>query len=248
VRQNDLLRFTRLAVLIGSALTFTACPAKPKNGECKTSADCAAQSGYGKVCVEGRCQECGQDGDCQTGFVCRADKCVPKPQCAADNDCAAGQMCQGERCVARPAGTCGSDRDCAEGTCQNGQCVVQKAEPPAPTVPPECLDAANFTIHFDFDKSLVTSDSEATLQRLANCLKVAPAQQVQVQGNCDERGTTQYNLALGNRRAEAARKYLSDLGVGNVDAVSFGKEHPLCREKNEGCWSRNRRDDFQIQR
>ena len=242
-------RFTRLAVLIGSALILSACPAKPKNGECKTGADCAAQSGYGKVCVDGRCQECGQDGDCQTGFVCRADKCVPKPQCAADNDCAAGQMCQGERCVARPAGTCGSDRDCAEGTCQNGQCVVQKAAaPPAPTVPSECMDAASFTIHFDFDQSVVTSDSQATLQRLADCLKVAPAQHVQVQGNCDERGTTQYNLALGHRRAESARKYLSDLGVADVDTVSYGEERPLCRENGEACWSRNRRDDFQIQR
>jgi peptidoglycan-associated lipoprotein len=250
VRHNDVLRFSRLAILIGSALTFTACPAKPKNGECKTSADCAAQSGYGKVCVDGRCQECGLDADCQAGFVCRADKCVPKPQCAGDSDCAAGQMCQGERCVTRPTGTCGSDRDCSEGTCQNGQCVVaQKAEPPPqPSIPSECMDASSFTIHFAFDTSLLASDSETTLQKLANCLRVAPAQHVQVQGNCDDRGTTQYNLALGHRRAEAARKYLSDLGIGNIDTISYGKERPLCREKNDACRSRNRRDDFQIQR
>jgi len=248
VRTKDTLRPGMLVLLLGAAMILTACPAKPKNGECKTSADCAAQSGYGKVCVEGRCQECGQDGDCQAGFVCRADKCVPKPQCGADADCGPGQMCQGERCVARPAGTCGSDRDCAEGTCQNGRCVVPTPQPAMPAVPPECQDATAFTIHFDFDKSLLTSDSQATLQKLADCLKAAPAQQVQVQGNCDERGTAQYNVALGSRRAEAARKYLSDLGIGGIDTVSYGKERPLCREKNEACWSRNRRDDFMIQR
>jgi peptidoglycan-associated lipoprotein len=239
--------------MIGAALAFTACPAKPKNGECKSSADCAAQTGYGKVCVDGRCQECGQDTDCQAGFICRADKCVPKPQCSGDSDCGAGQMCQGERCVTRPAGTCGSDRDCSEGTCQAGRCVVPaKMEPPppppSPAVPDECMDAANFTIHFAFDQALLTADSQTTLQKLSSCLKQAPAHKVQVQGNCDERGTTAYNLALGNRRADAARKYLSDLGVKGIDTISYGKERPLCREMSEACWSRNRRDDFQIQR
>jgi peptidoglycan-associated lipoprotein len=120
--------------------------------------------------------------------------------------------------------------------------------PPPPSIPAECTDAASFTIHFAFDKSLITPDSETTLQKLASCLKQAPAQQVQVQGNCDERGTTAYNLALGNRRAEAARKYLTDLGVKGIGTVSYGKERPLCTEKTEACWSRNRRDDFQIQR
>ncbi|HVO20145.1 MAG TPA: OmpA family protein [Anaeromyxobacter sp.] len=250
MKETHRQRFTWLAVVTAGALAVAGCAAKPKNGECKTSADCAAQEGYGKVCVEGRCQECGADADCQAGFVCRADKCVPKPQCSGDMDCPAGQMCQGERCLARPAGTCGSDRDCSEGTCQDGRCVVPKAEAPAPPppIPSECMEAANFTIHFDFDKSLLTSDAQATLQRLGDCLKAAPARQVQVQGNCDERGTTQYNLALGERRAEAARKYLADLGIGDVQTVSYGKERPLCREKNEACWSRNRRDDFQIQR
>lgn len=246
MKLQEMLRPGWLALLIGSALVLTACPAKPKNGECKTSPDCAAQSGYGKICVDGRCQECGQDGDCQAGFVCRSNKCTPKPQCSGDLDCPAGQTCQGERCVARAAGTCGSDRDCTEGTCQNGRCVAVK--PAKLEIPPECQDAAGFTIHFGFDESLLTSDSQASLQKLAACLKATPAQRVQVQGNCDERGTTQYNMALGNRRAEAARKYLSDLGVGDVDTVSYGKERPLCREKSEACWSRNRRDDFVIQR
>jgi peptidoglycan-associated lipoprotein len=70
-----------------------------------------------------------------------------------------------------------------------------------------------------------------------------------VQGNCDERGTTQYNVALGARRAEAAKKYLSDLGAaGSIDTVSYGEEKPLCTEATEACWAKNRRADFQIDR
>ena len=77
-------RILFLALCVSGALALSACPAKPKNGECKSGTDCAAQSGYGKVCVDGRCEECGQDGDCQAGFVCKGNKCSPKPQCAGD--------------------------------------------------------------------------------------------------------------------------------------------------------------------
>ncbi len=241
-------RVLLLALCVSGALTLTACPAKPKNGECKTSQDCASQAGYGKVCVDGRCQECGQESDCQAGFVCRSNKCTPKPVCTGDLDCPAGQTCQGERCVARAAGTCGSDRDCAGGSCQNGKCVAA-AVSDAGAVPAECEDAAGFTVRFGFDQAILTSEAQSSLQRLADCLKKAPAKRVVVQGNCDERGTSQYNMALGSRRADAARKYLTDLGVsGTLDTVSFGKEKPVCNQATEDCWAKNRRDEFVINR
>ena len=89
----------------------------------------------------------------------------------------------------------------------------------------------------------------AAKPRARSALKRAPAKRVTVSGHADERGTTQYNIALGARRAEAARKYLSDLGSGaKLDTVSFGKEKPLCTESNEECWARNRRDEFQVER
>jgi peptidoglycan-associated lipoprotein len=181
--------------------------------------------------------------------VCRSNKCTPKPQCGSDADCPAGQQCQGERCVARAAGTCASDRDCpGGGTCENGKCMAAQAQGQAePSA--ECRDAARFTVRFGFDQATLTSDSQSTLQTLADCLKAAPAKRVVVQGNCDERGTAQYNVALGNRRADAARKYLSDLGVsGTIDTVSFGKERPVCKQSGEDCWAKNRRDDFVIER
>ncbi len=240
-------RVLLLALCVSATLALTACPSKPRNGECKSSQDCAEQTGFGKVCVEGRCQECAADGDCQDGFVCRENKCTPKPQCAGDADCPAGQTCQGERCVARAAGTCGSDADCTGGqTCQAGRCAapVSQGEPSE-----ECRDASRFTVRFGFDQSTLTPDAQGTLQDLAGCLKEAPAKRVTVQGNADERGTAQYNVALGARRAEAARKYLSDLGYnGTIDTVSFGKERPVCRQSNEECWSKNRRADFVFDR
>jgi peptidoglycan-associated lipoprotein len=223
-------RVLLLTFLVAGLATLAGCPAKPKNGECKTSQDCLAQEGYGKICVDGRCQECGKDSDCKDGFVCRSNKCVPKPQCQGDADCGPGQRCENERCVA-------------------AQRAEAPAAPAAPSVPVECADSSTFTIRFAFDKSTLTPESQGTLQKLAGCLKRAPAKKVLVQGHCDERGTTQYNIALGARRAEAAKKYLGDLGApGGLDTVSFGKEKPLCTESNEDCWARNRRDEFEVNR
>lgn len=221
-------RLTFLALAL-TALAVTGCPKPPQNGECKSSDDCAKQEGYGKVCVEGRCQECAADTDCKDGFVCRTNKCVPKPQCAADADCAQGQMCQGERCVAKPE--------------------EKPAEPVAPAIPPECADPGAFTIRFGFDQSNLTAQSQDSLQKLSECLKRAPATRVTIAGHADERGTTQYNVALGNRRAETARKYLADLGMtAAAETVSYGEEKPTCTQATEECWAQNRRVEFQVER
>jgi peptidoglycan-associated lipoprotein len=229
--------FTALAA--AGLVSLAGCPAKPKNGECKTSQDCLEQQGFGKVCVEGRCQECASDADCKDGFVCRAYKCVPKPQCTVDADCPPGQKCEAERCVAPK-----EDADA-----EARRSAAAEAEAARKAVPPECADAAAFTIHFGFDKATLVTESQGTLQKLADCVKRAPAKRITIAGNCDERGTTQYNIALGARRAEAARKYLSDLGVATkLDTVSYGEEKPLCTDATEECWARNRRDEFQVER
>jgi peptidoglycan-associated lipoprotein len=240
-------RVLLLALSVVGVLTLGGCPPKPKQGECKTAEDCLKQEGVGKVCVEGRCQECAADTDCREGFVCRENACVPKPQCTTDDQCPPGQSCQDERCVARQAGACGSDRDCgADQRCQDGQCVSRDERG---EVPPECADAQAFTVRFGFDQATLSSQSQQTIQKLAECVKAAPAKRILVQGHADERGTTQYNVALGNRRAEAARKYLDDLGsAGKLETVSYGEENPLCNDASEDCWSRNRRVEFQVDR
>jgi peptidoglycan-associated lipoprotein len=232
-------RVLLLALSVITAVAFAGCAPKLKKGECKSSADCASQEGVGKVCVEGRCQECGQDSDCQAGFVCRDNQCAPKPQCGPDTPCPAGQECVAERCVEKKAA--------AQPEAGAGAAGAAGAE--AGAVPAECSDATSFTIRFDFDRYAITSASQQTLQKFADCLKRAPAKAITANGYADERGTAQYNVALSAKRAEAAKKYLGDLGVsGKIQTVGNGEESPLCTESNEACWSQNRRVEFQVSR
>jgi len=99
------------------------------------------------------------------------------------------------------------------------------------------------TVHFDFNAYSVLDADKATLQRQAAWLAKFPAIKVTVEGNADERGTREYNLALGARRANAVKEYLVSLGVSSarVDTVSYGKEKPICSESTESCWAQNRR-------
>ena len=101
------------------------------------------------------------------------------------------------------------------------------------------------TTYFDFDKYTLKPEARETLKKDADWLSKNPDKKVVIQGNCDERGTVEYNLALGQRRAEASAKYLVDLGIAKdrVSTVSYGKERPVCKESNEQCWSKNRRAD-----
>ncbi len=104
-------------------------------------------------------------------------------------------------------------------------------------------------VHFDFDKSNITDQAAQVLQRKAEALRKYPTFQVQIQGNCDERGSNEYNLALGQRRAESARKYLVNLGIpaDRFTTISFGEERPIANGHDEQAWAQNRRDDFVIQ-
>jgi peptidoglycan-associated lipoprotein len=101
-------------------------------------------------------------------------------------------------------------------------------------------------IYFDFDAYDLRPDARATLKTNAEWLRKNPAVRVDIEGHCDERGTTEYNLALGGKRAQAAKDYLTALGVSpnRLVTTSYGEEAPVCRENREGCWQRNRRGRF----
>jgi len=101
-------------------------------------------------------------------------------------------------------------------------------------------------IYFDFDQASVRSDQYARLDQNADYLKNNLSARVIVQGNCDERGTNEYNLALGERRAINAKTYLVELGIEEyrIRTVSYGEERPLFTDQDEFSWSQNRRDDF----
>jgi peptidoglycan-associated lipoprotein len=120
-------------------------------------------------------------------------------------------------------------------------------EEPAPAPEPEVMLTLD-PIHFDFDKSNLRPDAIETLNKNAEALKKNPEMKVRIEGNCDERGTSEYNMALGDRRAVSAMKYLETLGIAadRMTAISYGKEKPSCAEHDEACWSKNRRDDFNV--
>ncbi len=104
-------------------------------------------------------------------------------------------------------------------------------------------------IHFDFDKYAIKSDDTPTLKEVAETLRSNGKVKVVIEGNCDERGTAEYNLALGDRRATAAKEYLLSLGIpsNRMETVSYGKEKPMCTESTEACWAKNRRDHFVLE-
>jgi peptidoglycan-associated lipoprotein len=98
-------------------------------------------------------------------------------------------------------------------------------------------------VFFDFDRYDLKADARDTLKANADWLKSNASARIEIEGHCDTRGTAEYNLALGAKRAQAAKDYLASLGVApeRLSTISYGAEIPVCREENEGCWSRNRR-------
>jgi len=97
---------------------------------------------------------------------------------------------------------------------------------------------------FEFDSYNLTGEARRVLQANAVWLKANPSASVEIEGHCDERGTTEYNLALGAKRARAAMDYLISLGIApsRIKATSYGEELPACREQTENCYQKNRRD------
>jgi peptidoglycan-associated lipoprotein len=100
--------------------------------------------------------------------------------------------------------------------------------------------------YFDYDKADLRPDARQAITKTADFLKNYPQLKVTIEGHCDERGSTEYNLGLGDRRASAVKQFLVSLGIpaDRVSTVSFGKEKPFCMESNETCWQQNRRGHF----
>lgn len=143
------------------------------------------------------------------------------------------------------------------GGTQEATAQVALAAPPTPTptpapTPPPITDEQLFAqsvkdIFFDYDSANLRSDAQQSLGQAAQLIK-QKGWKVQIEGNCDERGSTEYNLALGERRADSARQALLQAGV-SADAlktISYGKEKPQCTDANEDCWQKNRRDHFSL--
>lgn len=160
-------------------------------------------------------------------------------------------------CKKKPPTTTAERRPPVEAPAQPEQPVP----PPPRSVPPEpggevmTTDISELNkkgylqdAYFDYDQSDLRDDARSALSANAEWLKKYPSIQILIEGHCDERGTSAYNLALGDRRANAARDYVASLGISaaRVKTVSYGKERPFCTESSESCWQQNRRAHFVI--
>lgn len=164
-------------------------------------------------------------------------------------------------------GACKKKPEVAPAPVEQPAPAPQPAPPPAPAQPTcdaACVEARNnaakaeairaataaltATIYFDLDRSDITDDSRAKLDAKVPVLTQNTAVRIRIAGHTDTRGSDEYNLALGQRRAAAAKRYLTDRGIdgSRIEIVSFGEERPTCTDESEGCWSRNRRDEFEI--
>jgi peptidoglycan-associated lipoprotein len=138
----------------------------------------------------------------------------------------------------------------AGGTSEASVHISVSAPPPPPPARTESFDELFLKevrdAYFEYDSAEIRPDARVALQKSADFLKNYPNARVTVEGHCDERGSTEYNLALGQRRANAVKEYLVSLGLpaDRVLTTSWGKEKPFCTESNESCWQQNRRGHF----
>jgi peptidoglycan-associated lipoprotein len=236
-----------------AAIVLLATPAcKPEYPACDTDKDCKTK----EFCVARKCQQCRDSNDCGEGRECSNGKCnVIAGFCKNNSQCPAGQVCSANRCgpcqsdMQCPAGSicnggmcgkalCMKDDDCPQDMdCQRGRCVGGKK---APVVegPPCPLD----TVYFGFNLSSINQDGRTSLAKNASCLKKT-GRSIDLIGHADPRGTTEYNMALSDRRAQSVRDYLRQAGIessrlkpvprGNLDATG----------SDESGWAKDRRVD-----
>jgi len=245
-------------------LMFTGCG--PDYPECYDDENCQ-EEGRNEYCVNAKCQQCRDDSHCagkmDRSYVCESGSCVkiagfcdppdfpcPEgmvcrdnfcgPECNDEYPCPAPKICENNRCVDPP--DCVTDDDCPAGqVCRDGFCVT----------PPKCQFRQ---IYFDFDESAIRADARATLEENAGCYeereeKDGAGPEILITGHCDERGTEEYNMALGERRARSTKKALRRLGVprGKMDTRSRG-EYDLVvpNARTEAQHQKNRRCEFDL--
>lgn len=241
-----------VAIILGTA---SACA--PSYPECATDDHCAEKS---EVCVEGFCKQCRDDSQCNPGGTRKCMQCGNDRTCQKKFKCCTSDLdCPGEKCwphLTDPnqPGECGDPClrvNCPDGKkCENGQCVQvgcsgnEDCPPGQKCIGGQCIEqeCEIATIYFDFNESRVRMDQEATIQANAECIKKI-GQPVTLEGHCDERGDAEYNLALGQRRANAVQRQYKARGVADnlMKTISYGKERPVCTESEPSCWDKNRR-------
>jgi peptidoglycan-associated lipoprotein len=208
------LRTIVFVVGVAALVSLTGCgPTYPK---CDTDNDCRS----GEFCVNGLCQQCRNDTDCGKGQQCASGRCEAiKGYCNAASDCGPEEDCVDNRCTPKPAPV---------------------SEAPAPEPPSGC---SLQSVYFDFDSSDLRADARDALSRNAACVKEQKINKLHITGYTDPRGTEEYNLALGDRRAQSVAKYLGQIESStSISVSSVGKE--MASGKDESSWARDRRAEF----
>jgi peptidoglycan-associated lipoprotein len=241
----------KLGFLVATMLWATG-GCKPDYPACDTDKDCKAK----EFCVGRKCQLCRDSNDCGEGSACNNGKCAAIPGfCHADSQCPAGQVCSANRCgpcqsdMQCPAGNicdggrcakaqCMKDDDCPQDKdCKQGRCVGSQKQPVV-SGPPCPLE----TVYFGFNLSSLAQDARTALSKNAACLK-RTNRTIDLVGRADPRGTTEYNMALSDRRAQAVRDYLRQAGVESKRLNPVPRGATEATGTDEAGWTRDRRVD-----
>jgi peptidoglycan-associated lipoprotein len=245
-----------MTVVLLGALMAVGCG--PKYPNCKGDEHCKDK---GEFCVNQKCVECATKDHCvaKTGDACMTcgagNTCAKIPRCChSDLDCPGGKCWKSEgAATGMCGGECKSSADCKDGfECIGERCVKRQAGceetgcgPAKKCVNGACVWLCDMAaVYFDFNESTITKAAKAALEQNVECAKTLGVA-IRVEGHCDERGTDEYNMALGDRRATRTMKFLKDRGITTpLSKISYGEERPVCSQAAENCWSRNRRSEF----
>lgn len=244
-----MIRSLLLALALAAPLAVLAgCPG-PEYPKCESDDHCKKDKNGKAInehCLFGQCQQCAKDSHCANGQKCNRGRC--ESSCTSDSQCGSGQMCEDASCV--PV-QCTDAKPCGGGLqCDKGRCVAPASagtKTPTNDAPVTCEKAAR--VQFDFNMHDLRPDAREVLDNFAKCLQQNADWRLRIEGHADERGTTDYNLQLGDNRAASIRDYLVRLGVAKtrIATISYGEEKPLVAGATEDAWAKNRRGELVIQ-
>jgi peptidoglycan-associated lipoprotein len=241
------------SLCVAWVVLLAGCPG-PEYPKCESDDHCAKdKDGNEKSehCLFGQCQECAKDSHCKGGKTCMQGRC--EKSCGNDEQCGNGMICSDKKCApvqCTSDGTCGSGSSCKDGRCTKSfSADVGAGAGGAGAGGPDKPCERTTRVQFGYNESDLSNDGRAELDHVAKCMAKNPTWKMMIEGHADDRGTTDYNLQLGDQRAKGIRQYLSKLGVDNnrMRVISYGEEKPIESSASEGAWARNRRGELVMQ-
>src|SRR5688572_4004130 len=231
----------------GVVLAIASCG--PSYPACDGDKDCKPK----EFCVARKCQQCRDTNDCSAGYSCNNGKCSAiAGYCSDRSQCAAGQECIANRCRACESdGECGPGLKCLQGQCKKAQCSTDNDCPQDKDCQngvcvgkQQVVQCQLGPVYFGFDQASLTSEANSTLNGNADAIK-KNGRNVDLVGRADPRGTTEYNMALSDRRAQAVRDYLQRLGIDASKLSKVPRGAIDATGADESGWAKDRRVDFE---